>query len=87
MELEEIYLYIKEYLKEPKIAKRIIREIKNKIKSLENFPQAHQLIKKSKNVEYRKHIIKNYIIIYKINLIERIIYILHIYNQKEYYRF
>lgn len=53
MELEEIYLYIKEYLKEPKIAKRIIREIKNKIKNLENFPQAHQLIKKARiqNIE------------------------------------
>lgn len=86
MELEEIYLYIKENLKEEKIAIKILQRIRDKIKSLGVFPQAHELIRKNNETEYRKYVIKNYIIIYKINLIEKIIYILHIYNQKEYYR-
>ena len=54
-----------------------------KIKILENFPFACKLLKKSKNFEYRKLIIKNYIIIYKINLKEKEIDILHIYNKKQ----
>ena len=53
------------------------------LKILEDFPFAYKLIRKTKNFEYRKLIIKNYIIIYKINLKEKEINILHIYNQKQ----
>ena len=82
-ELDKIYLYIKERLKEDKIAQRITNNIRGKISSLEYFPYAHKLLRKTKNFEYRKFIIKNYIIIYKINLKEKEINILHIYNQKQ----
>ena len=47
------------------------------------FPFAHKFLRKTKNIEYRKFIIKNYIIIYRINLKEKEINILHIYNQKQ----
>ena len=48
----------------------------------EVFPFAYELYKKEENFEYRKFIVKNYIIIYKINLKEKEIKVLHIYNQK-----
>ena len=53
------------------------------LKILEDFPRAYKLLRKTKKFEYRKFIIKNYIIIYKINLKEKEINILHIYNQKQ----
>ena len=81
LELEKTYLYIRDELKEAKIAGKIIRKIREKIRILNNFPFAYKLLTKNKNFEYRKFIIKNYIIIYKINLKE--INILHIYNQKQ----
>ena len=82
-ELDEMYLYIRENLKEQKIAEKIVKQIREKIRILYDFPFAYKLIRKSKNFEYRKFIIKNYIIIYKINLKEKEINILHIYNQKQ----
>ena len=57
---------------------------KNSInQKLTYFPFANKLLRKNKDFEYRKFIIKNYIIIYKINLNEKEINILHIYNQKQ----
>ena len=82
-ELDRIYLYIKERLKEDKIAQRTIDNIIGKMSNLRYFPYAHKLLRKTKKFEYRKFIIKNYIIIYKINLKEKEINILHIYNQKQ----
>ena len=82
-ELDEIYLYIRDELKEEKIAEKTVKKIREKIRVLNNFPFAYKLITKSKSFEYRKFIIKNYIVIYKINLKEKEINILHIYNQKQ----
>ena len=83
LELEKTYLYIRDELKEAKIAGKIIRKIREKIRILNNFPFAYKLLTKNKNFEYRKFIIKNYIIIYKINLKEKEVNILNIYNQKQ----
>ena len=82
-ELDEIYLYIKNRLKEDRIAQRTIDIIRGKISCLRYFPYAHKLLRKTKKFEYRKFIIKNYIIIYKINLNQKEVNILHIYNQKQ----
>lgn len=81
-EIRNIYEYISENLNERKIAIKLMNRIDNKIKVLETFPFAYKLYKKEENFEYRKLIVKNYIIIYKINLKEKEIFILHIYNQK-----
>lgn len=51
---------------------------------MEFFPIAYKLINKKENLEYRKFIIKNYVIIYQINLKSREVNVLHIYNQKQY---
>ena len=83
LELEDVYIYIKNELKEERIAQKTVKKITGKIHILKDFPFAYKLINKTKNFEYRKLIIKNYIIIYKINLKEKEINILHIYNQKQ----
>ena len=82
-ELDKIYIYIRDIFKEEKLVEKVIKNIKGKISNLSYFPFAHKLLRKTKNFEYRKFIIKNYIIIYKINLEEKEINILHIYNQKQ----
>lgn len=81
-----MHYYIKEVLKEDKIANRTVRKVIEKIKILEIFPFSSKLLKKEKDFEYRKFIIKNYIIIYKVNLKEKEVKILHIYNQREKYQ-
>ena len=82
-ELDKIYIYIRDIFKEARLAEKIIKNIKGKISNLSYFPFAHKIIRKTKKFEYRKFIIKNYIIIYKINLKEKEINILHIYSQKQ----
>ena len=78
----KIYEYIAYDLEEKKIAIKLVNTIMTKLQSLEIFPFAHELYKKEENFEYRRLIVKNYIIIYKINLEEKQIFILRIYNQK-----
>lgn len=60
---------------EPSIAQNYAQLIKNKIKSLEYYPQRfptidYDLIKK---YNFRKLIIKNYIVFYRINEKEKIV--------------
>jgi len=81
--LKKIYRYITDELKEQNIAQKMMQKIMRSLKILEEFPFAHKLLRKTKNFEYRKFIIKNYILIYKINLKEKEVNILHIYNQKQ----
>lgn len=81
-EIRRIYEYISEELNEIKIANKFLKIIDNKIKILEIFPFAYKLYRKEDEFEYRKLIVKNYIIIYKVNLKKREIFISHIYNQK-----
>lgn len=81
-DLREIYLYVRYNLKEEFVAKRMIKEIIEKIKILEDFPLAYRLIKIENCFQYRRFIVKNYFIIYKIDLESREIYILNIFYQK-----
>ncbi len=85
-EIKELYRYISSNLNEKKIAIRLVNTIISKLKILEVFPFAYKLYKKEENFEYRKFIVKNYVIIYKINLNKKEIKILHIYNQRVNYK-
>ena len=82
-ELRRIPIYFIKRLKNSPIPNTIIESIMARIKILEEIPFIGKQIIKNKKFEYRKFIIKNYIIIYKINLKEKEINILHIYNQKQ----
>ena len=83
VDLKKIHKYIKDNLKEEKNAQKLVKKIMQSLKILEDYPLAYKLLRKTKNFEYRKFIIKNYIIIYKRNLKEKEVNILHIYNQKQ----
>ena len=85
-EIKELYRYISSNLNEKKIAIRLVNTIILKLKILEVFPFAYKLYKKEENFEYRKFIVKNYFIIYKINLNKKEVKILHIYNQRVNYK-
>ena len=81
-DLKNIAFYIKNNLKEPAIASKYTKMIKNEIKTLSYFPQRNAIINEDTIVDLRirKTTIKNYIIFYRINdennivSIERILY-------------
>lgn len=81
-DLKGIVSYIKYNLKEPSIAKKYAKMIKDEIKTLNYYPQRNAIIDNNiiKDLKIRKIIIKNYIIFYRINEehnivnIERILY-------------
>ena len=81
-DLKSIVFYIKNNLKEPAIAKKYAKIIKEEIMSLSYFPERNAIItdKSLINLQIRKTIVKNYIIFYKVNEessivnIERILY-------------
>ena len=82
-ELRNIYEYICYELKEPNIAIKLINLITEKINIIKQYPLTFEILLKRENLEYRKFIVKNYVIIYRVNLENREVYILHIYNQRK----
>lgn len=74
-DLKSLVLYIKNELKEPKIASRYSKMIKSEIKKLEDLPQRFVSIddEDMKDLKIRKLIIKNYIAFYRINEEKRIV--------------
>lgn len=63
-DLKKLLLYIKNNLKEPKIAKRYSQLIKKEIKTLEKFPKRHIVID---DFGTRRLIVKNYSVFYEVN--------------------
>ena len=74
-DFSNIFFYFKNVLNEPFIAKKYLNFIKQKINSLQYIPKRFTLIDEyfSKDEGYRKFVIKNYIVIYRINKKERIV--------------
>ena len=86
-EMLEIYEYISYNLKESKIAKRLISEIMNKILNLSNAPKKKKKIGKVDKLqrEYRRIVIKNYIVLYTIDYEKNKIYVSRIiYGKRNY---
>lgn len=86
-ELNEIYDYISNILKENAAAKRIIERINQRILDLSMFPEQHMKIGKVDilNREYRRIVVKNYIVLYTIDYDNKKIYISHIvYKRRNY---
>ena len=81
-DLKNIVFYIKNNLREPVIASKYVKIIKDEIKLLSYFPQRNEIIDDDiiKDLKIRKLIIRNYIAFYRINEennivnIERILY-------------
>lgn len=66
---KKIISYLKNELLEPSIANRYAELINSEIQTLSYFPQKHAIIDKEivKELEYRKLVVKNYIVFYRIN--------------------
>ena len=84
-EIEQIGNYISYMLQEPMIAKKLVKNIRYSILDLSYMPRKYILLKEKNNFEIRRSIVKNYIIIYQIEIKIKIVYILHIFYSKRNY--
>ncbi len=85
-DLSEIYNYIAQILKEPIIAKRLVNKIEEEIYRLEMSLYLGQKVHvKPRNEEYRRLVIGNYIVLYRIEDTQKEILIFHIFYGKRNY--
>ena len=80
IELREIYDYISKSLMAEMAAKSLYNKIKESILRLEDFPESCSIIEhyKDKKYQYRKLIINNYIVVYRIDKENKKVYIVRI---------
>ena len=83
-EFEDICDYISTQLKEPIIARKIYYRILAKLNSLKYFPEVY-IKMQIKDIEFRRILLKNYVIIYQIDFIYREVLILHIFHGNQDY--
>ena len=74
-DIKDIALYIKNELKEPAIAIKYSKLLRDKIQSLEYHPEKFALIDSDivKYDDFRKLVVKNYIVFYRVNDDEKIV--------------
>ena len=80
-EMDYIYNYITLNLYASKAAKQLMNTVQQAIENLKIMPKIHKVIKNyiELELEYRRIVIGNYVVIYTISERERIIYIVHMY--------
>lgn len=86
-EMISIYDYIAIELKENKIAKRIIKEINEKVLSLSTLPELYTKVGKIDRLsrEYHRMVVKNYIVLYTIDYNRKKVYVSRIiYHRRNY---
>ena len=84
-EMKDIGNYISYILYEPIIAKKLIKKIQDGFLDLTYMPRKYRLLTRKNNFEIRRSIVKNYIIIYQIEIKIKTVYILHIFYSKRNY--
>lgn len=79
-DLDQIFAYISEELKAPENAKGKTDRLWEALRSLDTFPQAHQerAIGKYSGRGYRQLIIDNYIAIFRIDMMNKIVNVITI---------
>ena len=86
-ELREIYEYISKLLKEEKTAMDLINKIKKSLLQLEYIPNGFSIIDyyEKSNCSYRRLVINNYIVIYRVDKENKKVYVVRIiYGGKNY---
>lgn len=80
-DMDNIYEYISLKLDTPNSAKKLMRKVESTIRRLQEMPETYVIIKKYEelDMEYRRIVINNYVILYTISKEEKIIYITHMY--------
>lgn len=86
-EIIRIYEYILNDLKAEQAAERMLELIENEIEILEYMPKMHMKIEKFDEAksQYRRTIIKNYVLLYTIDEENGIVYVSNIYYNKRNY--
>ena len=79
-DLSDILNYIKNELLEPAIATKYLKLIREKIDSLEYYPERFGIIENEliRDTVYRKIVIKNYIVIYRVDKEKKIVHIVRV---------
>lgn len=88
-DLREIAFYIAEQSKDKEIAKRFVEELRERCKTLENFPESASIPRDRvlKSNGYRFLVHKDYLIFCSYNKNENTAYILAVFNSKrDYFR-
>ena len=80
-DMDNIFNYISEKLYTPISAKKLMKEVNNAIDDLKYTANSYRVIKKQPDLEmeYRRIIIKKYVIIYTIDEKTNKVYIVHMY--------
>ena len=89
LEMTEIYDYISNELKEDKSAETLMTEVTDKILNLPELPELYMKIGTTDDLkrDYHRMVVKNYVVLYTIDLKKRTIYISHmVYKGKNYLR-
>jgi len=76
-EIDDIYNYISKSLMAEKAAENLVKKIENSILQLEDMPKLGSIIEiyKLRKYTYRKLIINNYVVLYRIDEERNIVYI------------
>lgn len=86
-DLDSIYTYIAKNLKEENAAKRLMKTIQERVLILEDMPEGFSIVRfyNKKKYEYRKLVVNNFIVIYRIDNNSKMVYIVKIaYKGKNY---
>ena len=86
-ELNEIYEYISNKLKENNIAKKLLKEVNQKVLNLETMPEKYMKIGKTDKLKrnYHRMVVKNYVVLYTVDHKNRKVYVSSIvYGGKDY---
>ena len=83
-EIKEIYRYISKAVFAENSAWQLMRALNSKISNIRIFPKMYRKIE-IQNKEYRRLVVRSYIIIYRVNEEKKKIYIVHIFYSKSNY--
>lgn len=86
-EINEIYEYISNNLKENIAAKKLMTEVTDRVLSLAEAPELYMEIGKSDKLkrDYHRMVVKNYVVLYTIDFEERKVFISRmIYGRRNY---
>lgn len=86
-EFEKICDYISNKLKNIDASNRLREKVIDNVLLLENSPQMYTKIEKTDRTErqYRRMVVNNYVILYTIDELEKIVYVVHIYYSRRNY--
>lgn len=86
-EMDEIYNYIFKELKASESAKKLIHQVRESVLALGWSPNLYPKIEKRDRTEreYRRMVVKSYVLLYTVDEYNKIVYVSHMYYRKKNY--